>query len=249
VKKETRLKVANLLSGLVRRLTQEEYDIQKLQRAYPFHSLFFRDEAIIAFKRQRSIMTTLGQRLYPRLAYLIAQQHYSEVYLERRFRGVVDGAAADLIDRIVTELRVRQRTPNHAQEVAEILAARGGEPREVMVTADLYIGDFRGGPFFAEIKTPLPNLDIAAESKQKLLTFIALHQGQSPQAFLAFPYNPFLTREAYNHPFTRQVMDLETEVLMGEEFWDKIGGEGTYSEILEIIQEVKERTSLGGQSA
>lgn len=247
MKKETRQEVANLLSDFVRRLTQVEYDVLELQQAYPFHALFFRDEAIIAFKRQRSIMTTLGQRLYPRLARIIAQQHYADVRLEHRFQAVIDGAVADRIDRIVSELRVRQRTPNRAHEIAEIRQAKGGEPREVVLTADLYIGDFRDGPFFAEIKTPLPNLDIAAESKKKILTFLALHQGQNPQAFLAFPYNPFLTREDYGHPFTRQVMDLEAEVLLGAEFWDKIGGEGTYTELLQIIQEVKERTSLSSK--
>ncbi len=249
MKSDTRQEVADLLKHFVTRLTQMEYDIEELQRAYPFHSLFFRDEDIIAFKRQRSIMTSLGQSLYPRLARIIAAQHYNDIHLERRFRGTVDGEVADAIDRIVTELRVKQRKPDHKQEVTQVLEARGGKPREVVVTADIFIGDFSGGPFFAEIKTPVPNLDIAAESKQKILTFIALHREQNPQAFLAFPYNPFITREAYDHPFTRQIMDIQTEVLMGEEFWDKIGGKGTYVELLKVIQEVKELTSFGGGSA
>jgi predicted Rossmann-fold nucleotide-binding protein len=30
-------------------------------------------------------------------------------------------------------------------------------------------------------------------------------------------------------------MDMEREVLIGEEFWDKIGGPGTYNELLEIL--------------
>ena len=35
-----------------------------------------------------------------------------------------------------------------------------------------------------------------------------------------------------------QYMDLEDEVLIGKEFWDIVGGEGTYEEVLEIYQEV-----------
>jgi hypothetical protein len=247
LKKETRQRVATLLEHFVAQLTQVEYDLEELQKAYPFHSLFFRDEAIIAFKRQRSIVTSLGQSLYPRLARLIAEQRYNDIHLEREFRAILDGAVADAIDRIVTELRVKQRKPDYVQEIAEILGAKGGKPREVVVTADLFIGDFAKGPFFAEIKTPLPNLDIAAESKQKLLTFVALYHEQKPQAFLAFPYNPFITREGYNHPFTKQIMDMDKEVLIGEEFWDKIGGKGTYAELLEVIQEVKRRTPLQGR--
>ena len=33
-------------------------------------------------------------------------------------------------------------------------------------------------------------------------------------------------------------MDLEDEVLLGKEFWDLVGGVGTYEEVLEIYQEV-----------
>ncbi len=240
MKDETRQKVTELLKGFVGRLTQVDYDAEELQKAYPFHSLFFRDEAIIAFKKQRSIVTSLGQSLYPRLARLIAQERYHDVHLEREFRATVDGAVADAIDQIVTQLRVKQRKPDHAQEIAEVLGARGGEPRELVVTADLFIGDFAAGPFFAEIKTPVPNLDIAAESKRKILTFIALHPDQNPQAFLAFPYNPYLTRQAYAHPFTRQVMDLEAEVLIAGEFWDAIGGKGTYTQLLNIIHAIRQ---------
>ncbi|HEX3035266.1 MAG TPA: TdeIII family type II restriction endonuclease, partial [Thermodesulfobacteriota bacterium] len=108
-----------------------------------------------------------------------------------------------------------------------------------VVTAAISIGDFPGGPFFAEIKSPLPNLDVAAESKKEILMFIALHRDKNPQAYLAFAYNPFITREAYNHSFTRQIMDMQAEVLIGEEFWNKIGDTGTYNELLNIIEEVK----------
>ncbi|MEW5994301.1 MAG: TdeIII family type II restriction endonuclease, partial [Candidatus Zixiibacteriota bacterium] len=89
----------------------------------------------------------------------------------------------------------------------------------MIVTAGLSIGDFESGPFFAEIKSPLPNLDVAAESKRKLLTFVAMNTGRNPQAFLAFAYNPFLSREAYHHTFNNQIMDMKAEVLMGSEFW------------------------------
>lgn len=247
MKKDTREKVSELLEGFLNRVTRVEYSVEELQRAYPFHSLFFRDDAIIAFKRQRSIVTSLGQRLYPRLAQIIAGESYEDVHLEREFRAAIDGAVADTVERIVTELRVRQRSPNHAQEVAELLAAKGGTEREVVVTADLFIGDHREGPFFAEIKTPRPDLDVAAESKKKMLTFLALHPGGNAQAYLAFAYNPFISREAYAHPFTKQVMDLEAEVLMGGEFWDKIGGKGTYDGLLRVIAEVKRKTSLAGK--
>lgn len=59
------------------------------------------------------------------------------------------------------------------------------------------------------------------------------------KTFLALYYNPFVYREAYAHGFTKRIMDMEAEVLIGEEFWDKIGGPGTYEELLAIVDEIK----------
>jgi hypothetical protein len=159
--------------------------------------------------------------------------------LEKTIEGELNVAMLGKIDQIVRELRSRQRTPNHVQEMNEIYsAASGTKSRKVRVIADVFIGDFFKGPFFIELKTPQPNLDICAESKSKILTFKALWQHHNLQACLAFYYNPFVTRADYAHSPTRQIMDMQAEVLMGEEFWDEIGGSGTFAELLEIIEDV-----------
>jgi len=36
-------------------------------------------------------------------------------------------------------------------------------------------------------------------------------------------------------------MDLDKEVLIGEEMWDKLGGSGTYEELLDIIEEIRKK--------
>lgn len=220
------------------RQTFRDYDIEILKRAYPFHRLLFDEVGLVAFKRERSAVTRMGQTLYPELAKLIASERYSDVALDKVIQGNLPDATVSAIDRIVRDLRARQREPSHTREMAEILSVGGSTEVAVRVTADLYVGDFEGGPLFVEIKTPKPNLDICAESKAKILTFKALLRDQYPKAYLAFPYNPFITRADYAHYFTRRVMDMDAEVLMAEEFWDKIGGEGTFEELLFIVETV-----------
>jgi len=34
-------------------------------------------------------------------------------------------------------------------------------------------------------------------------------------------------------------MDLEREVLIGGEMWDKIGGKGTYNNLLDLLEEIE----------
>ncbi|MFQ6015427.1 MAG: TdeIII family type II restriction endonuclease [Anaerolineae bacterium] len=78
-----------------------------------------------------------------------------------------------------------------------------------------------------------------------MLLFIALEldKGQEPQAFLSLTYNPFITREQYRHWPTFQIMDFEHQVLLGPEFWDALGGKGTYHELMQIVENVKQETS------
>jgi len=225
----------------------KNYDIEALKKAYPFHRLFFDDDGFIAFKRERSVVTKMGQRLYPALAELIAKEHYQSVALEHEITGQLKRSTVDAISTIIRELRSRQRQPDHKIELTEILNANqieSSETIEVKVIADLYIGDFHKGPLFAEIKSPLPNLDICAETKHKILIFIALLYQHNPHGYLVFPYNPFVTRADYRHSFTKRIMDMQSQVLMGSEFWDEIGGEGTFDQLLEIIYMVGEELRL-----
>ena len=215
-------------------------------QAYPFHQLFFSEEAIRAARLERSVVTSMGTNLYPALAEAIAKDRFNEVFLDHAIEGVVNDAAANLIEQIVTELRTSVRKPHHEAELRDIFNSMGGGQSHRVVTADVYVADFRPGPLFIELKTPKPNLDIAAESKRKLLYYLTImHRKGVSQAgaFLGFTYNPFMTREKYKHNFTNRVMDINRQVLMGEELWDYLGGPGAYKELLAIIRQVRQELS------
>jgi len=245
----TRSSVKTFIKSFVqKRLSKtKDFTLQDLRRAYPFHELFFRDEALIAFKLQRGIVTTMGRGLYPPVAEFVAKDKYRQVYLDYRLSGELDINQCNKIEEIVTTLRTGKRKPNQEQELKEIRTARGGGRRVATIIADLYIEDFPISPFFAEIKSPLPNLDICAESKKKLLYFWAIMNARgkyTDNAFVAFPYNPYVKRESYTWSFTPKVLDMDRQVLIAEEFWDKIGGSGTYEELLQILAEIKQEMPL-----
>ena len=66
-----------------------------------------------------------------------------------------------------------------------------------------------------------------------------MNYGRKVEAYLAFPYNLFVYRERYSHSITSRIMDLEREVLIGGEMWDKIGGKGTYNNLLDLLEEIE----------
>ncbi len=222
--------------------------LEGVRRAYPFHRLFFPDEAILAARVERSIVTSMGSQLYPALGEAVSRDRFEIVSLERTIEGQLNDAAINMVEQIVTELRTppRRRTtprsPNHASELADILNSKGGGLSARAVTADLFVGDHHDGPLFIELKTPLPNLDIAAESKRKLLYYLALMHRQgtfNAKAFMGLTYNPFVTRQDYGHSFTKQIMDMNHQVLIGDELWNYLGGPGTYDELMQIIDDVR----------
>ena len=224
-----------------------KWKLDDLKLAYPFHRLFFSDEALLSARVERSVVTAMGDKLYPALAKALAEDRYSDVDLEHNVEGTVNDAAANMVEQIVTELRTPKsrrdspRQPDHEAELTAILNSPGGGQVSRAITADLYVGDFPQGPLFIELKTPMPNLDIAAESKRKILYYhlIMDRKGvKNAKAFLGLTYNPFITRKKYGHSFTKQIMDMENQVLIGQEMWDMLGGAGAFDELLEIIDDV-----------
>ena len=224
------------------------WNAREIGQAYPFHRLFFPDEAILASRVERSVVTAMGAQLYPSLAEAVALGRFESVSLEHNIEGTLNDAAINMVEQIVTELRTpprrreTDRRPDHDTELRDILDSRGGGQATRTVTADLYVGDFDDGPLFVELKTPLPNLDIVAESKRKMLYYLAIMNRRgidNAKAFLGLTYNPFITRDRYGHSFTKQIMDMENQVLMGSELWDYLGGPGTYNELLDIIEQVR----------
>jgi Type II restriction endonuclease, TdeIII len=221
--------------------------LEELRQAMPFHLLFFGDEGIVAAADQRSIVTSMGQVLYPGLAKVVAELKYKQVVLGRKrsdsaIKGELNEAQCAAIDNILNDLYAKKRQPDHTTEIKEILGARGSSARPVEVLPDLYIGDFKPGPLFIELKSPIANLDVCAESKRKVLTYLALmhNQGRAgAQAFLGFTYNPYVRRGDFKHWPVLQMMDMGKQLLIGEELWDKIGGAGTFRAIVEIIQDVR----------
>jgi hypothetical protein len=243
MKEKTRENVRRIVSNFIGTIPQiDKSQIELIRKAYPFHAAIFSEEALLYSKQERSIVTRMGTSLFPSLANVIALDEYSEVRLNYSIEGKIDAGSLSEIDTIVNELREGggRRRPNHVEETKSILASRAGKTIETRIIADLYVGDHADGPLFMEIKSPMPNIDVCAQSKKKILVFEEMKRKENGRGYLAFAYNPYITREKYGHSFTKTVMDLKSEILMGEEMWNKLGGTGTFDELLEIVSETGE---------
>jgi type II restriction enzyme len=244
---ETKDKIKNFIIDFAKKKLSPslEMDIEKLREAYPFHSVFFGDDGIKAFKVQRSLVTSMGTTLIPTIAKIIGEELYEDVKKNHKISGSVDIGMEEKIGNILQDLYEHRRKPDSKTEWSEILASKKFEKREMSVKADLYIGDYIDGPLFIELKSPLPNKDVCSQSKWKMLIYKAIMHEKgydNAQAYLGLWYNPYISEKAYleNHGIILEIMDFDNEILLGRKLWDKIGGKGTYDELLEILNEVRE---------
>ncbi|RUT07966.1 hypothetical protein DSM106972_022260 [Dulcicalothrix desertica PCC 7102] len=110
-----------------------------------------------------------------------------------------------------------------------------------MAPTYLYILAKDGKEFLFEIKSPKPNKGQCLEVTQRLLKFHLLQGKNRPelQAFYAMPYNPYgMTRSSYKYSFAQKYTPFNEAVIIGDEFWNIVGGTGAYEELLEIYLEV-----------
>ncbi len=204
----------------------------------PFHEALLPDGILRITEFERSFSTKLGST-FEETAKLIASAKWGSAERGHRIEGMISLKALEEIDEIVAQLKSGAKS--YPAMVKKVLRARGGPTSERMTTADLSLVGSDGTEAFFELKSPKPNKGQCLEVTERLLLIHALRGGGPPKVltFWAMAYNPYgAKRSDYKHSFTLNYLDFENQVLLGQEFWDFVGGPNTYEEVLEIYREV-----------
>jgi len=233
--KSQKEKIATLLE---RKIEDKLRRYARETSSMPFLTRLIQDsEKVAAYSFIHSIATTLGMSIYEDVSKIIAEETADECFTKYDAGGVISRDQKSVIDDIVRKLRNGEMKVDSAKEIKSVLdaSAKDGKAQKEGRIADFYMR--RGGEeHYFEIKTVKPNIDVFTKSKTKLLEWVA--RRRSPiKVYLAFPYNPY-------HPqpyerFTEQgVLDRGKEFLIGKEYWDFLGGENTFEELLALFDDV-----------
>ena len=108
------------------------------------------------------------------------------------------------------------------------------------IKADLYLRGQDGREIFFEMKSPKPNKSQCLDVTAKLLTIHALKKSGPPDVitYYGMSYNPYGGKQQYKHSLALSYLDINDQVLIGDEFWELVGGPGTYDEVLELFREL-----------
>jgi hypothetical protein len=213
-------------------------------RLKPFHYAMLPQEIMRINEFERGFVTRLGNS-FEECARLIALEHHQDARRGYKLTGEISSAAVSEIESQVSLFEHVHRSkgpkPSFEHMVSSVLDAQGGDLATLEAQADLYILTNQGEELYFEIKSPKPNKGQCLEVTQRLLRFHLLRGKSRPavQAYYAMAYNPWGTsRSEYRHSYVLNYMPFEQAVLIGNEFWNIVGGPTTYEELLSIYQEV-----------
>ena len=217
----------------------------------PLYAALVPDEIFKGSHFERRFVTPFGTA-WERLAMAVGNVHHGKCTKGASVEGTIGKERLRRIQEVLNRLEhgvngKKKQKPNWDEELAYILTG-GGEPIPTSVTCDILINsDLTGETYAFELKGPLPNSDQTKVSKEKMFKLLAMDGTPVQHAYYALPYNPYFKRENYEWSFPGRWFNMKEDscVLIGEELWDLIGGEGTYqlfiSEINKLGAHYKER--------
>ena len=212
--------------------------------AKPLYAALVPDEIFKGAHFERRFVTPFGS-VWEKLAVVAAIQGLGFGKQGQEITGVVRAERLRRITEILNSLEHGKKgneriRPNWKKELEYVLQGKGNQI-PVTVICDVYAEDIRDKKKYAfELKAPLPNSDQTKVSKEKLLKLYSMEPLQVDSAYYALPYNPYKRREDYDWKFPARWLDMKHDevVLIGNEFWEKIGGLGTYQAFIDAVNEI-----------
>ncbi|MGK9476782.1 TdeIII family type II restriction endonuclease [Melioribacter sp. OK-6-Me] len=206
----------------------------------PFHFRLLGRDRMALFSFIHSLNTTFGTSIFQPVAETLASLNFKFAQKQYVVGDSISEQAQLEIQRILNDLTVG-KNPDKIEEVERIrrVCNKGRMNKLKTVKVDLFIQSSDGTVHLFDIKTAKPNISNFKDFKRTLLEWIAIILAQKPDAtvnsYIAIPYNPYEP-----HPYERWtlkgMLDLDNELKVAEEFWDFLGNDGTYIDLLNCFE-------------
>lgn len=208
----------------------------------PFHTRLLGKDRMALYSFIQSLNTNFGTSIFEPVAEELAKAHFDKIERQMAVANTITKEAQRAIQDIMDSLESGNSKPSKTAEIARILAAsQSGETSIIKPTkVDLFLQK-GNNVYLIDIKTAKPNKGGFKEFKRTLLTWVGCFGLNNPSAeinsLIAIPYNPYEPKP-YERWTMAGMLDLEKELKVASEFWDFLGGTGSYELILSAFEEV-----------
>lgn len=207
----------------------------------PFHYRLLGKDRMALFSFIHSLNTTFGTSIYEPAAIELASNNFKVYLRHQEPYNQITQAAGYTIENIMIDLVGGYRNPDKPIEKTEIAASlQDNNIINVKQTLiDVYLEDFSGNLFLFDIKTVKPNIGAFQGYKRTLLEWFASesirHPNKNVHTLIAIPFNPYEPKP-YQRWTLRGIFDIDEEIMIGKEFWDFLGGDGAYEDLLDCFE-------------
>jgi type II restriction enzyme len=187
--------------------------------------------------------TNFGTSIFEPVAITLAKSKFKRAESQVVAGNRISLEAQKEIQKIIDDLTTAKVLPNKINEIETIRkVAQQGKLRTIKPTkVDILLENHSGELFLFDIKTAKPNAGGFKEFKRTLLEWTATILSSKPKlkvhTIIAIPYNPYYP-EPYSRWTMRGMLDLENELKVAHEFWDFLGGAGSYEDLLLCFERV-----------
>lgn len=208
----------------------------------PFHYRLLGRDRMALFSFIHSLNTTFGTSIFEPVAETLASLNFPFAQKQYVVGDSISEQAQSEIQRIMNDLTVG-KNPNKTEEIERIrrVCNKGTMNKLKTVKVDLFVQSTDGTAHLFDLKTAKPNISNFKDFKRTLLEWVAIFLAQKPNAkvnsYIAIPYNPYEPKP-YERWTLKGMLDLDNELKVAEEFWDFLGNDGTYSELLNCFERV-----------
>lgn len=193
---------------------------------------------------------TLFSSVWGKLAQAIAQEAHGHCSLEYRIDGLVKTKRLKRIQQVINQNAIAKGKakikPDFGKELEYIKKGRGYEI-SVGIACDVFIHNTETDKKYAFIlNAPLPDnkktkvyFDTRA-AKEKILKLLSMNPQNVDFAYYALAYNPYGKKTDDRWATSMEWFDMHKDesVLIGKNFWNFIGGAGTYKIIIREINKL-----------
>jgi hypothetical protein len=223
-------------------LVKDPFIPEKHHSLKPLYAALVPDEIFKGSHFERRFVTPFGN-VWEKLAVIAGQVAFDKSIQGYEIHGQIPEERFKRIREVLDKLEhpekgAKRIKPNWDEELNYILEGKG-EFLPATIICDLYL-EKSDKKYAFELKSPLPNSDITKVSKEKMFKLYSMINNPITDAFYALPYNPYGKRENYAWSFPARWFDMKNDksVMIGNEFWDFIGGTGTYQLFIDEINKL-----------
>ncbi|WP_104759057.1 TdeIII family type II restriction endonuclease [Helicobacter bizzozeronii] len=240
---EAKKHIKNVLSSVLRKKFQ---NYEPETNHMPFHTRLLGKDRMALYSFIHSLNTNFGSSIFEPVARELGRIKFDSAELQTKSGDKITQEAQQTIQAIMNRLETAENKPNKVCETSKILESVRGANSANMIRIKPTKVDLRleknGSVYLIDLKTAKPNKGGFKEFKRTLLTWVAAFAHDHPSVtdiytLIAIPYNPYEPKP-YERWTLAGMLDLQHELMVGKDFWDFVGGEGSYTMLLECFEEV-----------